>query len=40
MNTRNKNKLRALFLVLKSQKYVVDTISFEGDIISIKIKKI
>lgn len=40
MNTRNKNKLRALMLVLKSHKYVVDVISFEGDIISIKIKKI
>lgn len=41
MNTRNKNKLRALMLVLKSRKYyVVDVISFEGDIISIKIKKI
>lgn len=39
MNTRNKNKLRALMLVLKSRKYVVDVISFEGDIISIKIKK-
>lgn len=40
MNTRNKNKLRALLLVLKSRKYVVDVISFEYDIISIKIKKI
>lgn len=40
MNTRNKNKLRALMLVLKSRKYVVDVISFKGDIISIKIKKI
>lgn len=39
MNTRNKNKLRALMLVLKSRKYVVDVISFEGDIISIKIKR-
>ena len=41
MNTRNKNKLRALLLlVLKSHKYVVDFISFEDDTINIKIKKI
>lgn len=40
MNTRNKHKLRALILVLKSHKYVVGSISFEGDTIDIKIKKI
>ena len=40
MNTRNKSKLRALMLVLMSRKYVVDIISFEDDIINIKIKKI
>ena len=40
MNTRNKNKLRALMLVLVSHKYVVDIISFEDDTINIKIKKI
>lgn len=40
MNTRNKSKLRALLLVLKSHKYVVDIISFEDDTINIKIKKI
>lgn len=40
MNTRNKSKLRALMLILMSRKYVVDVISFEGDIISINIKKI
>ena len=40
MNTRNRSKLRALMLVLKSHKYVVDVISFEDDTINIKIKKI
>lgn len=40
MNTRNNSKLRALLLVLKSRKYVVDIISFEDDTINIKIKKI
>ena len=39
MNTRNKNKLRALILVLKGHKYVVGSISFEDDTINVKIKK-
>lgn len=40
MNTRNKNKLRALMLVLSSHRYVVDVIDFEYDTIVVKIKKI
>lgn len=40
MNTRNKNKLRALLLVLSSHRYVVDVIDFEHDTIVVKIKKI
>lgn len=40
MNTRNKNKLRALMLVLSSHRYIVDAIDLKYDIIHIKIKKI
>ena len=40
LNTRNKNKLRALMLVLSSHRYVVDVIDFEHDTIVVKIKKI
>ena len=40
MNTRNNGKLKALMIVLKSRKYVVDVIDFKHDIIHIKIKKI
>ena len=40
MNTRNSGKLKALMIVLKSRKYVVDVIDFKHDIIHVKIKKI
>lgn len=40
MNTRNSGKLKALMIVLKSRRYVIDAIDLKHDIIHIKIKKI